>query len=238
MCGRFSIPAYTLDSANLQMENIWEKVPQSKIWFTLHFHCVCNYLHCIKYYNLEVISSIQEDVCRCKCANTPSFYIRVLSICRFWYPWRWGLGVGWGGVLEPVNSHSFVSLPKLAIFSQASCLYHRGTIASGFSLIIREARAFPSLWQKIPKNALIELILVLYPEPAGGCVPRTHQEVGGPACIRGLPCGLGTEVWWSVSIRSSWLESGRHTFPKVSVCVGVGPSLLRRQHTECQLCLA
>ena len=55
------------------------------------------------------------------------------------------VGVGWGGVLEPVNSCSFVSLPELAFFSQASCLYHMGTIASGFSLIIREARAFPSL---------------------------------------------------------------------------------------------
>ena len=53
--------------------------------------------------------------------------------------------MGCGGVLEPVNSRSFVSLPKLAIFSQASCIYHMGTIASGFSIIIREARAFPSL---------------------------------------------------------------------------------------------
>ena len=53
--------------------------------------------------------------------------------------------MGWRGVLEPVNSRLFVSLPKLAVFSQASCLYHMGTIASGFSLIIREARVFPSL---------------------------------------------------------------------------------------------
>ena len=85
---------------------------------------------------------MQEDVHRL-CANTTSFYIRNLSICRFRYPQGWA-GESGQHVLEPANFLSFVSLLMLALFSQASCLCHMGTTASGFSLIIREARAFPN----------------------------------------------------------------------------------------------
>ena len=63
----------------------------------LNLPCTRNYLHSIYIVfgiisNLEMIWSIQEAMCRLH-ANTTSFYMRHLSIPRFWYP---------QGVLEPI----------------------------------------------------------------------------------------------------------------------------------------
>ena len=69
--------------------------------FTIIYIYIYNYLHIhIQLYivlgitgNLEMIQSIREHVCRLY-ANTKPFYIRDLSICRFWYP---------RGVLGPIS---------------------------------------------------------------------------------------------------------------------------------------
>ena len=62
-----------------------------------YLHCIYNHLHGIYIVlgtinNLEIIRSIQKDICRLY-ANCMPFYIRDLSILGFWYLW---------GVLEAI----------------------------------------------------------------------------------------------------------------------------------------
>lgn len=47
-----------------------------------YLYSICTILGIIS--NLEMIYSIQEDMCR-SYANTMPFYMGDLSICRFWY---------------------------------------------------------------------------------------------------------------------------------------------------------
>ena len=95
------------NSTNHRLETFgkkFQKVPKSKtrtwcmlatiyIAFTLYLKLFTyTYILLGIISNLEMIESIWEDVHRLY-ANTTPFYIRNLSICRFWYPW---------GVMEPI----------------------------------------------------------------------------------------------------------------------------------------